>query len=178
MNSSKIQKIFYFLIAKKKLDNKEIVLTNFAKTLYYFCANYEIVYKNLFNEIFEEIHNSFSDFMDNKIKIYLFLEILTLFFYILFFLLVVIYLYYSNEIIIKAIIFSFLDFSEEVNNKNTNSNINNIIIMKLMAFKNIIDDFDMKRFKMYKDNINDLNYNIIMDTIGKDYNKKKILYLK
>ena len=86
--------------------------------LFYFCINYELVYKNIFNEINIEIDNSFKKYRINKIIIYYLLEIISLVSYIIFFIVVIIYLYDSNKVIIQNILFLFLDFSEEEFNYN------------------------------------------------------------
>ena len=55
-------------------------------------------------------------------------------------------MYYSNEIIIKNIIFLFLNFSEDIEDK---KNGDNLIISKLFQLQSLIDDFNIKRFKQF-----------------------------
>ena len=65
------------------------------------------------------------------------------------------YLYYSNEIIIKNIIFLFLDFSEKYYEKSRLNN--NIISLKLQEFQNLIEDFNLvnyEKFSKFLDNVN------------------------
>ena len=133
------------------------VHTPYIKLLYYLCANYEFIYKDLFLDIDQEIFTSYKNYINKNDVIYLFLEILGLFLYIINCLIVSYYLYFSNAIIIKNIIFLFVDFSEEkYKNKN---NIDNIIHLKLYEFKYLIDDFDIIRFDNFSKNLDKINMN-------------------
>ena len=72
-------------------------------------------------------------------------------------------MYYSNEIIIKNIIFLFLDFDEDLNNTN------NIINLKLLELKYLFEDFDINRFKKYSQNIENINKNKKINSLSKEF---------
>jgi hypothetical protein len=94
------------------------------------------------------------------------MEACGLIFYIIFFITVMLYLYFSSNIIIKNIIYLFLDFSEEKYNKNRSSN--NMIIIKLIEFQSIIDDFDIKSLEKYSKKLDSLNKNKIKYSSNKE----------
>ena len=150
-------KNFLFFNNKKRINYNQKVESSYIKVLFYFCANYELVYKIIFNKIHDEIKISFTKYMDTNITIYYILEIVIFLFYIIFFIIVIAYLFYSNQVIIRNIIFLFLDFSQEENNNNMKYNDNHLLILKLMEFQNIIDDFDLNRLKKYKKKIDAIN---------------------
>ena len=153
-------------------NREERVYTTYIQLIYYFCANYEFVYKNLFQEIEDEIYNSYNTYVDLLMNIYIVFEILGLFFFIIFFMTNIYFLYFSNGIIIKNIILLFLDFNDD--NKDKNNNNINIINLKLMEFKKIIDDFDLNRFEIYSKNIDNINKNkyiYSIDNLNNDVNK-------
>ena len=102
----------------------------FIKVLYYFCLNYENIYKDLFTKISDSIYNSYKAFINENINYYIFLEIFAVLLYIIFFITDIIFLHYSNNIIVKNIIFLFLDFCEKHYEKNKSNN-NNTIKYKL-----------------------------------------------
>ena len=72
---------------------------------------------------------------------------------------------YYNEIIIKNIIFLFLDFSENYNN---NNNTNNIINLKLIELKYLIEDFNLNRFKIFSQNLDNINRNKSIYSLNKE----------
>ena len=84
---------------------------------------------------------------------YGFLEFLGIFFYLIFLVAVIVYLFISNDIIIKNLIFLFLDFSVEEYDKVKGNNNNNLIIYKLLEFKILLDDFDLNRLEKYSKNL-------------------------
>ena len=145
-----------------KQENKKLY-TFLIRILYYFCINYEFTYKVVLNEVEESLFNSFRKYINSETFIYIFLEILGIFFWILILIISNIYLYFSNKIIIKSIIFLFLDFSQEDNhitkekNNITKEKNYNLIISKLIELKNIINDFDLKIFDKYSENIDSIN---------------------
>ena len=144
-----------FLFYKEKKDSTDKVYSSFIKLLYYFCINYEYSYKNIFIEINDEIYNSYHVYTKKSMTLYYILEIGGLILYLVFFITVLIYLYYSNLIIIKNLIFLFIDFSEEQFPKN--KSIVKDITLKLLNFKKIIDDFDLSRLKIYSDDLDKIN---------------------
>ena len=154
-----IYNFIFFKQGNKKLN------TFLIRILYYFCINYEFTYKIILNEVEESLINSFRKFINSQTIIYIFLEVLGIFFWILFLVISNIYLFFSNTIILKSIIFLFLDFCQEDNHTTKDKN-NHLIILKLMEFKNIINDFDLKRFEKYSqklDYINNQNNNSSKD---------------
>ena len=145
-----------FVFFRGKNEEKK-AHTHFIQLLYYMCANYEFRYKDLFLNIDKEIFNSYNIFMNNNNVIYISLELLGLFLYLANVLTVSYYLYSSNSIIIKNVIFLFLDFSED--NKEENNNFNKVIIQKLKEFKYLIDDFSNDKLENFSLNIDKLNMN-------------------
>ena len=130
-----------------RISTHEKINSSFVQLIYYIAINYEFNYKNIINEIGEEIHHSFENHININTITYILLEVIGLLFYILFYITVNFYLYYSNTIILKNIIFLFLDFSELFYDKNkVNSNI---ISFKLIEFKKLIDDFDLNNLEKY-----------------------------
>ena len=113
-HSQKIQTdINNFLFFRNREDTQERIYTSFIKLIYYFCVNYEFVYKDIFKQIEDGIYNSYKTYVDFLITVYIALEILGLIFFISFFIAICYYLYSSNGIIIKNIILLFLDFNED-----------------------------------------------------------------
>ena len=117
--------------------------------LYYFCANYEFFYKEYFLIFEKTIYASYKNYIESKLIIYTSLEILGLIFYIFFYFSINIFLYYSNEIIIKNLIFLFLDFSEDGKNYKIFNNDSNKKTLKLIEFEKIIHDFDLNNLEKY-----------------------------
>ena len=140
---------------KDRSESKEKVNTIFIRLLYYLLNNYEFVYRELFEEIDGEIYNTYKEYSKSNIKIYILLEILGIILYIIFCITVNIYLYFSNEIIIKNIIFLFLDFNEQYYDKNRINN--NLISLKLYEFQQLINDFDIQKFENYSKNLENIN---------------------
>ena len=73
-----------------------------------------------------------------KLIYYIIYEIIELLLYIIFFILVYFYLYYSNDIIIKHIIFLFLDFSEQKYDIERRNYNNKLMSLKLAQYKRLI----------------------------------------
>ena len=145
-----------FLFFKDRTKTHEKINCEYVKILYYLCTNYDFSYKYIFKEIENSIYNTFKLYVVQIMIRSLVLEIVGLILYVTFFLTVILYLYLSNNIIIKNIIFLFLDFSEE-NYEKRKINNSNIIILKLIELQNIINDFDLDLFKKYEKNIELLN---------------------
>jgi len=150
------------------------VETIFAKLLYYFCVNYEFVYKDLFLEIQDSLYETFINFTIQKMNYYGFLEFLGIFFYLIFLVAVIVYLFISNDIIIKNLIFLFLDFSVEEYDKVKGNNNNNLIIYKLLEFKILLDDFDLNRLEKYSKNLDKL---FLVNILNKNKNRNKLFFI-
>ena len=144
-----------FLFYKEKKDSTDKIYSSFIKLLYYFCINYEYSYKRIFIAINDEVYNSYNAYTKKSMILYYILEIGGLILYLVFFITVLIYLYYSNLIIIKNLIFLFIDFSEEQFPKNKNSVHD--ITLKLLKFQKLIDDFDLNRLQTYSDDLDKIN---------------------
>ena len=155
-----------------KLDRKKVYLS-YIKLLYYFCVNYEFYYHKYFLEFEEIIYGTYKDYIKKNLLFYILLEILGLIFYFIFYASINIYLHYSNEIIIKNIIFLFLDLSKDEKDYKNESNLHKISL-KLIEFKKIIDDFDLnnlEKYSKYLDNINNkFNFTINIISSNKDIN--------
>ena len=154
-NSSKAKSdVKHFLFFKEQQDTKIKPYTSFIKLLYYFGVNYEFIYKDLFQEIGNEIYDVFKQQICNK-AILILIEASGNILFILFYIIISFYLYFSNEIIIKNIIFLFIDFSEKYYEKSRLNN--NIISLKLQEFQNLIEDFNLyklENFSQFLENIN------------------------
>ena len=144
-----------FLFFHDRTQNREKINSGYVKLLYYICVNWEFAYKKIYNEIDNSIYDSFKLYLNKKMIINLSIEIFGLILYVIFFITVILYLYFSNIIIIKNIIFLFLDYSIENYQKN-NNNINKINL-KLIELQNIINDFDLNLFEKYSKNIENIN---------------------
>ena len=146
--------------------------TNFIKLLYYFNSNYQFTFKDVFNKIKEGVYQSYKDYIHFEIIYYILIEIIGLLFFVIFFAIVNYYLYYSNEILIKNILFLFLDYTdEEINNKN----VNHIIKLKLLEFKHLIEDFNLNYFENYlHQNMDISNVNNNNETMINNSSKIKI----
>ena len=145
-----------YLFFRERRNTRERLYSSMIQILYYLSVNYEFVFKDVFNDIEEQVYSSFKQYINNYMYIYISLEVLGLLLFFIFYITVYVFLYYSNEIIIKNIIFLFLDFSEDIDDK---KNINNLIISKLFQLQNLIDDFNIKRFKIFSHNIDNINKN-------------------
>ena len=145
-----------FAFFSNKTESHIKVESSFIQLLFYLSVNYESTYKNIFRELQISIYETFNNYIYSNMNYYLLLEIFGLFFYIILFISVLIYLYYSNQTIFKNIIFLFLDFSENLFNKNI-VNTNNKIIFKLLELKYLIDDFSLERLQRYSYNLDKLN---------------------
>ena len=146
----------HFLFFKDRKDDRIKPNTSYIRLLYYLCVNYEFVYKDIFIEIANEIYDVFKHDIFNKAS-FIIIEGCGYFFYILFYIIISFYLYYSNEIIIKNIIFLFLDFSEKYYEKSKSNN--NVISLKLQEFQNVIDDFNLGNVEKYSKFLDNLNKN-------------------
>ena len=144
-----------FLFYKEKKNSTDRIYSPFIKLLFYFSLNYEYSYKNIFIAINDEVYNSYNLYTKQSMTLYYILEIGGIILYLVFFITVLIYLYYSNLIIIKNLIFLFIDFSEEQFPKN--KNIVHDITLKLLKFQKIIDDFDLNRLQTYSDDLDKIN---------------------
>ena len=145
-----------FLFFKNGKETQEKIYTSFIKTMYYFSANYESFYKEIFKEFDKGIYNSYKSYIEMLMSIYIVLEILGLLFFVMFFFANIYYLYNSNEIIIKNVIFLFLDYSEE-KKKEKKSKKYNPVFLKMIELKKLLGDFDLNRFEIYSKNIDNVN---------------------
>jgi len=150
----------HFFNFKDRTDTKEKIHTNFIKLLYYICVNLEN-YQIIFQEIDDEIYNSYKVYVTSKMILFISLGLIQIFLYILFFIIIIYYLYYCNEIIFKNIVFLFLDLSEKEYNRNNINN--NLIRLKLSEFKNIIQDFDLDQLEKYSKNLDNLERNKLIN---------------
>ena len=125
-----------------------------TRLLYYLCNNYEFAYGPVFHLNEEQIYNSFKKKSNFNMTIFSIFEYIALVFFIIFFIVVIIFLYYSNEIIVKNIIFVFIDFSEDLMNSNISAKI---ITSKLQELKYLINDFSINRFEKYAKNLDNIN---------------------
>ena len=158
-NSTEINSdINNFLFFRSREKTQEKIYTNFIKMLYYFSSNYEFVFKEMFQDIENEVFNSYKSYIGILMKVYIFLEILGFLLFIIFLNTNNYYLYNSNEIIIKNIIFLFLEFNEGKNKDKKNNSIN-IINLKLLEYKKIMNDFNLERFEIYSKNLDNINRN-------------------
>ena len=146
----------HFLFFKDRKDDRIKPNTAYIRLLYYLCVNYEFVYKDIFIGIANEIFDFFKNKIYNKAT-FIIIESSGFIFYILFYIIISFYLYYSNEIIIKNIIFLFLDFSEKYYEKSKSNN--NVICLKLQEFQNVIDDFNLGNLEKYSKFLDNLNKN-------------------
>ena len=144
-----------FIFFKKRGESHEKVNSDFIIFLHYLNTNFEFRYKSIFLSLEKDIYNSYKKYIKYSIIYYIIIEIIGFLLYVAFYITVNFYLFYSNEIIIKNIIFLYLDCSEE----NFNNNNNNIINLKLKEFKYLIDDFDLNSFENYSKNIENINKN-------------------
>ena len=80
--------------------------------------------------------------------------------YLLFFICCFIYLYYSNIIILRNLIFLFLDFSQNPEDKNTNKSSVSDIIGKLLKFQNLLNDFNLSNIKIFSDYLDKKNIKV------------------
>ena len=143
------------LFFKERQDTRIKPYTPFIKLLYYLNVNYEFTYKDIFKEIEKEIYSIFQQQICNwTILIFEVSGYLLIF---LFYIIISFYLYYSNEIIIKNIIFLFLDFGEKYYEKSRLNN--NIISLKLQEFQNLIEDFDLNNFEKFSKFLENINKN-------------------
>ena len=142
-----------FLFFSEKTEDHIKINCRFVKILYYLCNNYEFTYKKIFKEIQDSIYDSYKHISNSRMKLSIILDVIIFISLIIFFITVIVYLYFSNIIIIKNIIFLFLD-DHYAKNKLKNTNL---ISLKIMEFQNIINDFNLQLLKKYSKNIDKLN---------------------
>ena len=166
-NSIQMKKdIENFPFFRERSDTKEKPNTTYIKVLHYLCSNYEFVFKDMFLEIENEIYSSFKNYAEINTKFYRILEEFGILIYIIFYITILFYLYFSNMIIIKNVIFLFLDFDEKDYDKNKTNNV--LISLKLFEFQCLIDDFDLNNFEKYSINLETLNKRKYKEFINDD----------
>ena len=165
-----------FLFFNNKTNIKERVYTLYIKLLYYFCANYEFVYKDIFLEFERTLYKSFKNDIKIRLIYFILYDTIALLLFIIFYIIVNAYLYYSNEIIIKNIIFLFLDFCETKFEYEINNNNNNTINLKLKEFKNLIENFDLNRFDNFSTQLDNIHH--IKSVYLNEYKFKKTNIVK
>jgi len=149
---------FLFRYGFDHRDNKTKVHSNYIKLIYYFIVNYELTWIDIFNEIDFSIYENYQTYVDTKMHKYYSFDIIGIVFNIIFFCIVVVYLYYSNEIIIKNIIFLFLDFTEDTF-KLMRHTSTKIMMIKLFEFKTCITDFCLEQLQIYAKNLEKIGQN-------------------
>ena len=161
---------FIFKNGINKKNNKDRINSSFIKLMYYFIINYELTWKDIFDQIDEIIIDNYQNYVEYKLKINYGLEIIGLSFIVIFYIFVIIYLFYANNIIIKNIIFLFLDFSDD-NLKSIGNNTTKIMMIKLLEFKNCIFDFSLEKLSLYSKNLENIEQNKYnsVSTIFKNY---------
>jgi hypothetical protein len=164
-------KDFDNLIFLRGKERKEKVNYMYGKLVYYFNMNYEFLFKDIFNNIEKSIYNSQKLYTRKNVYICLMFEIICLILYAAFFIAVIFYLYYSNNIIIKNVIFIFLDFREKYYDKYKFNNANNLITLKLKELQRIIDDFDIHLYEQYIINLDNINnYKFLKNEVDNNLN--------
>ena len=148
---------FIFKKEINKNSNKKIQ-SSFIKLVYYFIINYDLTWTDIFEEIDDTIMENYRNYLDAKLKKYYALEIIGLSLIIIFFIICLIYLHFSNSIIIKNIIFLFIDFSDE-NYMVTRNSHTKMMILKLLEFKACITDFSLEKLKIYAYNLEKIHQN-------------------
>lgn len=149
---------FLFRYGFDHRDNKTKVHSNYIKLIYYFIVNYELTWIDIFNEIDNSIYDNYKKYVDTKMHKYYAFDIIGIAFNIIFFWIVIVYLYYSNEIIIKNIIFLFLDFTEDTFKLMRHTNTK-IMMIKLFEFKACITDFCLEQLYIYAKNLEKIGQN-------------------
>ena len=149
---------FLFRYGFDHRDNKTKVHSNYIKLIYYFIVNYELTWIDIFNEIGNSIYDNYKKYVDTKMHKYYAFDIIGIAFNIIFFWIVIVYLYYSNEIIIKNIIFLFLDFTEDTFKLMRHTNTK-IMMIKLFEFKACITDFCLEQLHIYAKNLEKIGQN-------------------
>ena len=144
-----------FLFYQNRTDREERISTTFIKLIFYFSVNYEYSYKTIYEEINADIYSSYNYHSRRGTIINYVLEIGSLILYLFFFICCFIYLYYSNLIIVKNIIFLFLDFSQDSDDKSANDVTD--IMGKLLKFQNLLNDFNLTNVKIYSDYLDKKN---------------------
>ena len=152
-----IKDVNMFMFYQNKTELKEKIGTSFIRLIFYFSVNYESTYKQIYEEINAEIVKSYY-YLNKKgtIIIYI-LEIGSLVLYFFFFICCFVYLYYSNIIILRNIIFLFLDFAQEYEDKNSNMNSVSDIIGKLLKFQNLLNDFNLSNIRSFSEYLDKKN---------------------
>ena len=172
-----IKDVDLFMFYQNKSDSKEKINTSFIRLIFYFSVNYESTYKQIYDEINSEIFISYKQLTKKGTIRYYLLEIGSLVLYFFFFICCFIYLYYSNIILLRNIIFLFLDFSQAPEDKSSNFSSVSDVIGKLLKFQNLINDFNLSNIRLYSDyldkkNTFDINNENTLD--GRDSKKTKL----
>ena len=160
-NNDKIISDINNFIFKNEIENKNSskrIQSNFIKLSYYFIINYELTWLDIFTEIDDTIKQNYRNYLDVKMKKYYAYEIMGLSLIIIFFLICLLYLHFSNSIIIKNIIFLFLDFSDD-NYMITRNSYTKMMILKLLEFKACIKDFSLEKLEIYAQNLEKIQHN-------------------
>ena len=158
-----IKDVNLFMFYRTKTDRKEKIRTSFIRLIFYFSVNYESTYKKIYDEINSEIFASYNYITRKGTIINYILEIGSLVLYFFFFICCFIYLYYSNIIILRNIIFLFLDFSQASEDKNSNISSVSDIIGKLLKFQNLLNDFNLTNVRIYLDYLDKKNTNDVIN---------------
>ena len=158
-NPETVKDVNTFMFYQNRTDREEKIRSSFIRLIFYFSVNYESTYKSIYDEIYSDIYSSYNHHSKNGTIINYLLEFGSLILYLFFFICCFIYLYYSNLIILKNIIFLFLDFSQEQDDKNGTTTSVSDIIGKLLKFQNLLNDFNLNNIKIYSDYLDAKNNN-------------------
>ena len=152
-----IQDLNNYFFYKETKDTQEKTNTIFIRLLYYISNNYQFVYRRFYLLFEEDTYNDYKIYARKAMIIYKILDILVIFLYFICYIVVISFLFYSNQIIIKNVIFLFLDFNEDSSlNKEKDSRLN---IKLINEIKKLIEDFNLFRFQNYIENTNKININ-------------------
>ena len=151
------QDIQNFIFHKETSNTYERINTYFIRLVYYICNNYQFIFRRIYILFEKDIYNDYIIYIGPKMVIYKILEIIGIILASAIYIIVIILLFYSNQTIIKNIIFLFLDFNEkEYKIKKNDFKIN----YKLYEIKQLIEDFDLKRFDKFIENENKIDINL------------------
>ena len=70
-----INDLEYLIFFQDRSATHEKINSSFVQLIYYIAINYEFVYKDLFNEISDSIHDSYKTYVNKSINKYIFLEV-------------------------------------------------------------------------------------------------------
>ena len=158
-NPETIKDVNTFMFYQNRTDREEKIRSSFIRLIFYFSINYELTYKNIYEKINSDIYSSYNYHSKKGTAINYLLEFGSLLLYLFFFICCFIYLYYSNLIILKNIIFLFLDFSQDLDDKNGATTSVSDIIGKLLKFQNLLNDFNLSNVRIYSDYLDTKNIN-------------------